>query len=124
MSVGTAKEKIGERQATEGKDGRMTYRRLYVVECTSRDDGATAVLNAVGLPGRGYVYSTTNETNHNAKVTTRSPRQVGPTVWEVEIVYEQPDPSQQTTGEGQPTASEMTSCWPATEKESASTCSE
>lgn len=93
--VGTAKELRERRSGEERLNGSRRYLRVYLVNVTSEQDGLETVLTASGLPVLFNPYETETESVMNAGCIRRSPVQIGPTVWEVEIEYDSKPPGSQ-----------------------------
>lgn len=87
--VGIAKERRGSREAEETRDGKIRYRRTYLVITDNKLDDENVVLGAVGLPQKFEAFPT----DLNAHVVRRNPRQISSANlhWEVAIEYEPPE---------------------------------
>ncbi len=75
----------GEVTTENGITGQAVIREMYQVTSAATDTLAS-VLDATNLPLMNDIYPGTDQ----VRVKRRAPRQVGPTFWHVEIVYEGP----------------------------------
>lgn len=90
MGAGTAQERLDRREGGVRADGNRWYRRTYLVKVTAKGDGPLTVLTASGLPQPYYSYATETETDIDAIVRSREPRQVSGTwdLYDVDVSYD------------------------------------
>ncbi len=80
----------GERPVSKSGDETEKDRdfdRIFFVSTDSKFDGPKTVLAWSGLPQRSDLYATTTESDQTARVIQRTPKQIGPTQWEVAVRY-------------------------------------
>ena len=100
--IGTAYEKAGSpSQLRETRDG-FSITRTFIVRTNSRADGPIIVDAAVGLPQRGNVYASVNESHPYLYCMERSIRRVSEKSknWLVECEYRTPQPGDQNGQQG------------------------
>ncbi len=88
--VGSAKERPDQRTGGEKDDGSRWYSRVYLVITDNTSDGVAEVLRAPDLPAYKDHYETDTETDTQAIVVRRKPRQLKETRfhWDVTVRYE------------------------------------
>jgi len=95
MGIVSAAEKVAARSGSKDFKGIRTYTRVWLVETDDPGDGAVTVLMAG--PAIGTYYATSCETDMQALVRSKTPRQLSKYLWELTISYssEGTDPGQQ-----------------------------
>ncbi len=94
MAVISVGERKGRRGGGESTQGAQSHTRVYYVHTDGVGDHGDLVLAATGVPEYGQQHPT----DLGAYVSGRTPREIGPGHWEVDIAYTTPDPGEPPPG--------------------------